>query len=77
MEDECEWLLSYDRHREREMTDLLYNILYGEWYLKKNKKIKIRCDAYLNALTDTYRYLFHELIWQRIRLSINMNNDVP
>ena len=36
VEDKCEWSLSYDFHREREMTDLLYGILYGEQYLKKN-----------------------------------------
>ena len=35
MEDECERLLSYDRHRERKITDLLYGILYCELYLKK------------------------------------------
>ena len=36
MLDECEWLLSYDHHRERKMTDLLEGILYDERYLKKN-----------------------------------------
>ena len=47
MEDECEWLLSYDRHRERKMTDLLYDILYGEWYLKKKlKKLKLDATTY-------------------------------
>ena len=44
MEDEYEWSLSYDRHREREMTDLLYDILYGEWYLKKIKKKTPYCQ---------------------------------
>ena len=50
MENECEWLLSYDRHRERKMTDLLYGILYSERYLKKKLKIKIRCDYYLKVV---------------------------
>ena len=37
MEDECEWSLSYDRHREREMIGLWYRILDSERYLKKKK----------------------------------------
>ena len=40
MEDEYEWSLSYERHRERKMTDLLY----GERYLKKIKK-KLKLDV--------------------------------
>ena len=35
MEDEFDWLLSYDRHCERKMTDLLHDSVYGEWHIKK------------------------------------------
>ena len=48
MEDECEWLLSYDRHREREMTDLLYGILYSERYLEKIKKLRLDATTTLS-----------------------------